>query len=125
MALIKLSGAYVKVNSNNELLVYPYTESSLREENPHTKYNFARHTLFEWYYLTEDHLDNNNEIKEVYIHNSAVCEGNTKFSRNSEPTFDETEDKWVLGFTCVPMSEEEIENKNIFESTRPTTTDET
>lgn len=109
MSLIELSGVYVKVDSNNNLLLYPYTEASLKEENPYTKYNFAKRTYVEWYYLTEDCLENNNEIKQVYTYQEMPeCEINTTFVQNTEPTFNEVEGKWVFDYTCVPMTEEEI-----------------
>lgn len=104
---------FAKVSSDNELLLFPYTFDTLKQENPNTKWSnttLNKKNIKELYELTEDCLNNGNILVEVntlplpdydeYLYNCLV---------DDVPTL--VDGEWSFGFTLIELTDEEIQKK--------------
>lgn len=97
---------YAKVNGD-VCLKYPYGWEDLHKENENTRYD-ARYSLPQWYSLTEEAADTENEIVEVIVkHNLPTIDKRTqKLVMSDYPSLENGE--WVLKYVILEKTEEEI-----------------
>lgn len=81
---------------NTTLVKYPYTRVNLRGENPYTRYD-ARHTLPEWYAMTEEGLASGNQVVEVKTAEKPEYDVATHYAIE-KTTPELTNGEWLLGW---------------------------
>lgn len=98
---------YAKINSKNEILIFPYSSENLRQENPYTAFG-ADKTLIELYSTTEDAVNNNYSLVEVIEENRPSVDTNYKNVVKDElPSL--INGVWNLKYTVTDKSQEEID----------------
>ena len=103
--------SYVKTDSNNNILMYPYTFDDLKNENPNTKYNMKK-SLVDYYNSTEEAIDNQYNLYEVILDNSIPEEYDHAVHSlifMEEPEFDG--ENWRLAYVMREASIEELEER--------------
>lgn len=98
---------YAKINSKNEIIVFPYNSENLKQENPYTSFG-AEKDLIELYSTTEDAVNNNYSLVEVIEENRPGENTNYKnVTKNELPSL--IDGVWYLKYTVTDKSQEEID----------------
>ena len=101
---------YAKISSNNTVLKFPYNILDLSAENNNTQYD-DRHSLPEWYSMTEEALSNNYSVVEVTEQDVLASGINLAISNISQKQIPELVDNtWVLGWNSIAKTQEELDD---------------
>ena len=99
--------SYAKINSKNEIIVFPYNSENLKQENPYTSFG-AGPNLIELYSTTEDAVNNNYSLVEVIEEDRPGENTNYKnVTKNELPSL--IDGVWHLKYTITDKSQEEID----------------
>lgn len=97
---------YAKVNDST-VIKYPYDMVDLEQENPNTSYD-SRHTVAEWYNLTEESEKTGNKVVEVSLEKEPNADRNEyRVYLNEIPSL--IDNSWVLQYTVQKLAQTEID----------------